>query len=215
MADILKLISHAKFFEGIAPSGQKLLSEICEARHCAKRETLFHEGEEATAIFLLISGDLQLHKTSPDGRLSVIRIIKPGEVFGEVVLFEEQSYPVTAIALTDCFILRIPKAGFLDLLEHKEFRNYFIAMLMRKQRYLAGRVQYLMSHDIEDRLRLFLREHYGESPDITCPLSKKDIAAAIAATPESLSRLLLRLKDAGVLLWEGDKIEASPEFWRG
>ena len=102
----------------------------------------------------------------------------------------------------------------LELLEQSAFRNDFIAALMRKLRYLSDRIQFLSSFDVEERLRLFLREHFGAGERIECRLSKKDVAAAIGTTPESLSRLLLRLKEEGLLAWQLDVITVTARFWQ-
>lgn len=213
MTIIEEAIGSAKLFEGISDPGKHALAATCRIREYRKKAVLFNEGEAGQAMFILLSGAVQLSKLTPDGREVVIKVIKPGEMFAEVVLFESNSYPVTATAAVDSEILIIPKRGILALLEQETFRNDFISALMRKQRYLGERINFLTSYDIEDRLRLFLREHFGETKTIACSLSKKDLAAAIGATPESLSRLLLRLKSAGWLEWSGNTIETTPEFW--
>ena len=60
-------------------------------------------------------------------------------------------------------------------------------MLLRKQRYLADRIQQLTSQDVEQRLRAFLLEQYGRQEQIHAEINKKQLAAAIDATPETLS----------------------------
>lgn len=213
MPDIRKCLEQSKFFEGISEQSKDTLSSICVFREFKKKEILFHESETGHAVHFLLSGNIQLHKTTPDGKEIVIKVVKPGEVFAEVILFEEDCYPVTATAIALSQVLLIPKAGMYGLLDRPVFRNDFIAMLMRKQRYLSGRVHYLTAFDIEERFRQFLREHYGEQEKIVCRLSKKDIAAAVGTTPESLSRLIMRLKDQGKMNWEQETIELGAAFW--
>jgi CRP/FNR family transcriptional regulator len=143
----------------------------------------------------------------------VIKTVRVGELFAEVILFEKSCYPVTAIAVTDAEVIELPRSGFLKLLNEEEFRNDFIAMLMAKQRYLAERIQQLASMDVEARFVEFLREHYGQKECITPDLSKKDIASAIGATPETFSRLLQRLEKRTDFQWEGKTLRVSPSFW--
>jgi len=76
------------FFEGISRSSQEALSRLCIPSQRKKQTVLFHEGEPGEAMYLLARGRISLHKLSPDGRETVIKIIKPGEVFAEVILFE-------------------------------------------------------------------------------------------------------------------------------
>lgn len=204
--DIERLIANTAFFHGLSAEHRRVLSGISSVQTVKKRAYLFHEGETGRDMFLLIDGNIQLHKNSEDGREVVIRVIRPGEVFAEVVLFEKDRYPVSARAVTDAQAVAFPREGIQRLLAEEGFRKAFIAMLMAKQRYLAERIQELTTRDIEQRLFTFLRTQYGDKEVIRTPLSKKDIAAAIGTTPESLSRLIQRLQEEGTIAWEAKEI---------
>jgi len=192
--DIYRIIDHAKFFEGISKESKETLAKRCMPTQRPKHSVLFHEGAPGEAMFLLANGRISLHKMSPDGREVVIKVIKPGEVFAEVILFEKKFYPVTAVALTEVLFFKLLRRDLLDILRQEDFRNDFIAMLLRKQRYLADKIQQLTSQDVEQRLRSFLLEQYGQKDQIQAEINKKQLAAAIGATPETLSRLLQDLK---------------------
>jgi CRP-like cAMP-binding protein len=210
-------IKQAPFFKGLSEEHHRELSEIGSVKSVKKREYLFHEGEAGNSMFLLLDGNIQLHKNTEDGREVVIRVIKPGDVFAEVVLFEKERYPVSARAVTNADVLVFPKEGIHRLLAEESFRTDFISMLMAKQRYLAERIQELTTKDVEHRFFTFLRSQYGEKETIHTPLSKKDIAAAIGTTPESLSRLILRLHEDGIIDWQGKEIRilSNPWDWIG
>ena len=199
-------INQSPFFKGLAEGPRRELAAICRERRVPRRSYLFHEGEPGDGMFLLAQGNMQLHKNTEDGREVVIRVVKPGEVFAEVVLFEKERYPVSARAVADSTVLFFPRAGIHRLLAEEGFRNGFIAMLMAKQRYLAGRIQELTTKDVQYRFFSFLRSHYGERERYRVALSKKDIAAAIGTTPESLSRLIQRLHDEGAIEWKGNDL---------
>jgi len=213
MTDPYELIRNARFFSGLSEAACKRLAELSCRRSVAKRDLLFMEGDEGKAVYLLTSGSLQLVKTSLDGHETVIKTVKTGELFAEVILFEKSRYPVTAIACTEAEVIELPRAGFLKLLDAPDFRNEFMAMLMHKQRYLAERIQQLTSMDAETRFVEFLREHYGEKEKITPDIPKKDIASAIDATPETFSRLLQKLERRGGFTWKGKTITVKPSFW--
>jgi len=208
------LIENTAFFKGLSGEHRDELAEICSTEKVKKREYLFHEGEKGGGMFLLIDGNIQLHKNTEDGREVVIRVIKPGEVFAEVVLFERERYPVSARAVTHAEVVAFPRQGIHRLLAEEGFRNDFIALLIAKQRYLAERIQELTTKDVEHRFFTFLRAQYGEKDVIQTPLSKKDIAAGIGTTPESLSRLILRLSDDGIIEWKGKEIRILANPWR-
>jgi CRP-like cAMP-binding protein len=86
-------------------------------------------------------------------------------------------------------------------------------MLLRKQRYLADKIQQLTSQDVEQRLRAFLIEQYGKQEEIQVEINKKQLAAAIGATPETLSRLLQDLKRRKSMVWKQGIIKVAPDFW--
>ncbi len=211
--DVAAYLNRSEFFKGIAQKSLRSLAEICVPKRIKKRETLFLEGQEASSMYLLVSGSVQLFKNSSDGREIVIKVVRPGEIFGEVILFEEREFPVNAKALSDGLVLALPKMQISCLLESEEFRNDFIAMLMKKQRYLTERILYLSLHDVEERFLGFLQEQGGKSLEYRFALSKKDIASAIATTPETLSRLILRMKSEGVLQWERHSLKLKDGFW--
>ena len=158
-ADPFHLIRTAKFFNGLSEEACRRLANLSRQRELRRNDILFMEESEGKAVYLLVSGSLQLVKTSLDGHETVIKTVKTGELFAEVILFEKPRYPVTALARTLAEVIEIPRNGFLNLLDELEFRNDFIAMLMAKQRYLAERIQQLTSMDVEKRFIEFLREH--------------------------------------------------------
>lgn len=212
--DISRILDQVHFFEGISPSSKNSLSKFCMPVERRKQAMLFREGEPGEAMYLLVRGRISLLKLSSEGRETVIKVIKPGEVFAEVILFEKRFYPVTAVALTEILVFKLLRRDLLDLLRQEDFRNDFIAMLLRKQRYLADKIQQLTSQDVEQRLRAFLLEQYGERHEIRAEINKKQLAAAIGATPETLSRLLQDLKRRRFLTWKQGIITVAPGFWK-
>ena len=173
------------------------------------------EGEKGHSMFLMAQGAVQLFKTSPEGKEVVIKLLRPGEIFGETVLFEREEFPVSACALTPAQVFLLPKKQFHCLLEQEGFRRDFIAMLLSKQRYLADQIFRLSALDVQQRFFHFLRDQYGEREEYLVDVTKRDVAAAIDALPETLSRLLLKLRDEGVVQWDGETLRVRRGFWAG
>ena len=211
---IVDLLDHSEFFQGVGRRSKELLSGICIAKNAAKKERLFSEGERGHDLYLLASGAVSLYKTTADGREVVIKVVRPGELFAEVILFEQDRYPVSAVAVNASRLFLLPKRRFYGLLENVEFRNDFIGMLMKKQRYLADRIRYLTTNDVEGRFFIFIREQYGTRTTIVPTLSKKDMAAAIGTTPETYSRMLARLSGEGRISLHGKVIHLREDFWQ-
>ena len=212
---MLRMLDFTELFGGLSEKSKEMLAEIAIPKTVQKGETLFHEGDKGYALYILGNGNIQLTKSGGEDKEVVVRVIQQGEVFAEVILFEQDRYPVTATALKQSTVFILPKPQFYCLLDNPSFRNDFIVFLMHKQRYLTERLMHLQSHDAEHRLFLFLKDHYGTRERIVPGISKKDLAAAIGTTPETFSRILFRLKQDNLLQWEGKEITISREYWEG
>jgi len=188
--DKIEILSRTNFFDTISKTSLNALADICLLKNIEKKKHLFYEGERGLSIYILVSGSIQLYKNSSDGKEIVIKVVKPGELFGEVILFEQDKYPVSAIALKSSVLFQIYGNQFTLLLKHDDFCRDFFGSLMKKMRYLTERIKYITSADVEERFISFLEEHYGRGEKIVPNISKKDIAASIGTTPETFSRLL-------------------------
>jgi CRP/FNR family transcriptional regulator, dissimilatory nitrate respiration regulator len=212
--DISLLLDYSDFFKGISNKSKEALAAICIPKTLQKNETLFSEGDTGYNMYILANGNIRVFKSGPGGKESGIKIIGPGEIFAEVILFEEDEYPASAVALKKSLVYIIPKRQFSILLSNMAFRNDFIAMLMKKQRYLAGRIHYLTSYDVEERFVRFLEEQYGRKQEYRILIPKKDIAQAIGATSETFSRLIKRMQKEGTITIKKDRIVMRENFWK-
>jgi CRP-like cAMP-binding protein len=213
LVDIQSLLEQSDFFRSLSPARRRSVGAICIPKTVSRRQMLFMEGEVGHSMYLMAQGVVQLFKTSPDGKEVVIKLVRPGEIFGEVVLFQKDRYPVSACALTPVQVFLLPRRQFDLLLDDEEFRREFIGMLLEKQRFLADQIFRLSALDVEQRFFHFLREQYGEREEYVVDVTKREMAAAIDALPETLSRLLLKLKEEGSIQWEGDALRVKKGFW--
>jgi CRP/FNR family transcriptional regulator len=207
------MLGKTDLFRDMEPATLERLKAHGVEQRLSAGEVLFLEGAQGTAFYLIEQGTIRLSKSSMEGQEVTVRLVEPGEIFAEVILFENPTYPVNAVAVTASTVLAIPRAIFLAMLDDREFRNRFITNIMRKQRYLAERIRYLTTFDVEQRFFRFLLERYGRQSAYTIELPKKDISAAIGTIPETFSRLIQRLKLQGVLEWEGANLKVAPEVW--
>jgi CRP/FNR family transcriptional regulator, dissimilatory nitrate respiration regulator len=207
---IAEILKGSYFFGSLKASHRSRLAEICRTRDLDRRELLFQEGEKGDALYLCLAGSIRLYKTADSGQEVALKVVRPGELFAEAILFEIDRYPASAVAMERSRVALLPKRRFVNLLEDGGFRDDFIANLVEKLRHLADQIQLLSAADPETRLFRFLEDRYGGAKQIRTGLSKKDVAAVIGTTPETLSRLLQRLRDSGRLVWKGGSIRISP-----
>ncbi len=212
--EIIDILDNIDFFNGVSKKGRQALASICRPKTLKKNEVLFSEGDPGQSLFILVTGSVRIFKSAPNGRDTIIKVIQPGELFAEVILFEKETYPASAAAIKTSSVYVLPKRRFHALLDAQDFRNDFILMLMKKQRYLAERLHALSAYDVEERFVRFLMEQYGKKNEYYMGLSKKDLASAIGTIPETLSRLLARMQREGKISVKGKSIVMGKEFWQ-
>ncbi|HPC41686.1 MAG TPA: Crp/Fnr family transcriptional regulator [Spirochaetota bacterium] len=213
MTPIEKLLKESELFSGLSDASAKKIASMGKITKVPQNTMIFLEGEKGSSFFIMVEGSVRLFKSAPDGREVTVKLASPGEIFAEVVLFEKDRYPVSATALADSVLFSMSRPVFETLLDNAEFRDDFISVLMKKQRYLAGRILYLAAYDVEERFFRFLAYHYGKLQSYEITLSKKDFASAIGTIPETFSRLLQRLTSRRIIQWEGNRLTLPDDFW--
>lgn len=211
--DIEKFFNRTELFSQLSEDHKKKLIEVGDYVTVGKNEQIFREGEKGSRIFLLLNGSVKLYRLAEDGRDIIVRLLSGGELFGEVVLFLDETYPVSAMALRESRLFILFKSDFYKLMVKEDFRNDFITVIMKKQRYLSSRIHYLSAYDVEERFFRFLQENFGERERYSISLSRKDIASTVGTIPETLSRLIARLKKRGILSWEKKELILKEGFW--
>lgn len=201
------------FFGELSQRSLEKLESAQSGRTVPAEAILFLEGEPGDSVYRLVSGSIRLFRSTPDGREVTIHMVAPGDLFAEIVLFERDTYPVSAVATEDSVITVIHRDRILRLLNDDDFRSDFLKNLVTKMRFLSQQLYVLTTMDVEERLSRFMQVRYGRFKRAEATLSKKDTAAAISIRPETLSRTLKRLEEDGVLRWKRGVIEADPSFW--
>ncbi|POR04100.1 hypothetical protein AU468_03770 [Alkalispirochaeta sphaeroplastigenens] len=189
------------------------LGEGLPAREIPRGTILFVEGQEGDHFFCLLRGQVRLFRSTGDGREVTLHMVEAGDLFAEIVLFERDTYPASAVAVEDSLVRAIPRGRLLGLLAEAPLREEFIRNLVGKMRFLSQQLYVLATMDVRQRLARFLAVRFGQVPLITLDLNKQETAAAISVRPETLSRALASLKDQGLLRWSGKTITVDPRFW--
>jgi len=206
------LLSGNLIFGGMPETMIQVLESAGRIQSLVKDEMIFFEGDRGDKIYFLTEGLVKLFKTTESDREIVVRYVRPGEMFAEVVLFESDIYPVSSMAMRDSKIYYIERDFFLDLLKEKDFMRLFVSNLFKKMRYLADRVAFLNAYDVEERFFIFLNDHFGLEPVISIDLSKAEMAEAIGTIPETMSRVLGRLKTNDFVQWDKNEIKINVDY---
>jgi CRP/FNR family transcriptional regulator, cyclic AMP receptor protein len=187
---------------------QEFLATIGEGRKVVsfpKKETIFAQGDAADAVFYIQEGKVRLTVVSKVGKEATLGILSEGEFFGEGGLAGQHLRMGSAIAMTDCELLRIEKKAMMLALhrEHK-FSDLFVAYLLsRNIRYEEDLVDQLFNSS-EKRLArlLLLLAHFGKdgAPEIVIPkISQETLAEMIGTTRSRVSFFMNRFRELGFL----------------
>ncbi len=206
---IVKALSESPYFQGLPNDILSRLSEIALPKKLAKGEHLFLEGERAVGFYLIIDGMMKLYKLSPKGKESVIHIFGPGEIFAEITLAGQETYPVNAQALTETQLALFPKRDLLSFVkDNPELGLRLIGLLCIRLKNLLKTIENLTLKEAGERLLSYLWElsESGKKSTIEIPIPKSQLALLLGITPETLSRLLQKYKEEGILTKEHKKL---------
>jgi CRP/FNR family transcriptional regulator len=212
--DVTGTLMKTALFRGIGEELLERLSDGSRRLEIARGEHLFLEGDEGRDLFVLEEGGVRLYKLAEDGQETTVKLVDPFEAFAEVAFFDDGRYPVSAVAIKYSVVLAISGSTFETMLGDRGFRREFISTIIGRLRYLSQRIHYLTAYDVEQRFFRFLREQCGPVERCTIEIPKKEIAAAIGTIPETLSRLILRLRERGDIEWKGSTITLREGFWK-
>ncbi len=178
--------------------------ESARLRSFARGETIFLQGERASAIYIVAEGWVKLYRIAPSGAEAVVGVFTKGSSFGEAVAFRHDTYPVAAEAVTDCALIRIEADAFLrQIRENPEVAISILSATFVHLHGLVAQVEALKAQTGAQRVAEFLLE-LAPCPDgaceVTLPYDKVLIAGRLGMKPESLSRAFARLKDHGVTI---------------
>lgn len=171
---------------------------------------LFNRGDRAHGFYLLLEGQVKMGVVSPQGDEKVIGLIQPGQSFGEAVLFLERSFPIHAQATLDSKILLITRDAIFDILDNDvTVVRRMLAGLSARNRQLVNDIESISLQNSTQRLIGYLLQISAESPNpvrVQLPASKLTIASMLNITPETFSRIMFRLHNAGLIEVNGKEI---------
>ncbi len=182
----------------------KTVLNSAHTRTCTRGETIFLQGERASAIYIVAEGWVKLYRLAPSGAEAVVGVFTKGSSFGEAVAFRHDTYPVAAEAVTDCTLVRIEADVFLrQIRENPEVAIAILSATFVHLHGLVAQVEALKAQTGAQRVAEFLLE-LAPCPDgaceVTLPYDKVLIAGRLGMKPESLSRAFARLKEQGVTI---------------
>jgi CRP/FNR family transcriptional regulator len=195
------------YFVHIAEPHLHSLAQQAVRRSLAPGEIIFLEGEPSAGLWILENGRVKAYKLSPDGQEYILRFFGPGDTFNDLAALDNAPNAASTMAVTDVSAWVIPTVVFADALQvDHELSLAVIQGLVGRVRDLVGRMEDLALRPVTARLAHFLLEQV-ENPTLAHPaVTRTLIASHLATTPESVSRSLRVLEEAGAIRFDRHRI---------
>ncbi len=194
-----QLLKRSFIFSGSSEEELAELTGLAARRSFATGEFVFWEGDAPDSFYIVIEGRVKVLKHSSLGKEFIIAFFGPGEMFGEVAVFQDRPYPASAQAAADTKVLRIRREDFLSFVAQRpQVVLRIISVLGERLRDAQGRLKDLAGERVEQRLAhtlLMLSAKLGA----TLPFTRQEIADMAGTTTETAIRFISRLKDGGII----------------
>ena len=197
-----KIAQNSLLLSSFPKESQDMVLSMSSWREYDRGETLFLQGETAQAIHIVTEGWVKLYRIAPNGGEAVVNVFAKGQSFGEAVAFRGHAYPVSAEAVTNCEVMRIPSVALIEVMrKDPEIAVSVMAATFQHLHSLVSQLEQLKAQTGPQRVAEFLLELCEQEEGscvVTLPYDKFLIAGRLGMKPESLSRSFARLKSAGV-----------------
>jgi CRP/FNR family transcriptional regulator len=195
------------YLAGLSDSEAQRVAGRLVPLSAAAREMILAEGAASRGFYLLRSGRARVFRTGQDGREQVLRLVSPGETFGEVPMFDGGAAPSNVEALEPSQILLVPAAAIHQLIEeHPAVAMAMLGHLARRLRAMTEMVQQISLQTVSSRLArhlyLLAREEGVAGPEgvvVARSITVQDLASLVGSVREVVSRNLKAMQDEGTV----------------
>jgi CRP-like cAMP-binding protein len=208
------ILRQIPLFRDLSPDHLEKVSALLQEKSYGENRVLFHAKEQGSSLFILKSGRVKVTLTDRHGKEVILRVLLPGEFFGEMALLDgdPRSATVTAIERSQVFILE--RASFLQLIQQDpQWSLKMLATLSRRLRKANEKIGAAMFSDAYGKVSRVLLDLIPEggmtSPNgiwVDLKLTRQELAAMAGVTRETFIRILKELEKAGSIRVEGKQV---------
>jgi len=192
--------------EGAAISLRQSMVEV----NLGRSDTLFDEGDQGDRLYVIVEGKIKLGRTSADGRENLLAILGPGEMFGELSLFDPGPRTATATSVGDSVLIGLGNDALQPwLLQHPEVAAQLLGALARRLRRTNDSLADLVFSDVPGRVAkalLDLAARFGRRTDdgvlVAHELTQEELAQLVGASRETVNKALAEFVQRGWLRLE-------------
>lgn len=219
----LDVLRKAPLFSTLDDEAATALLASMTRTQCARGTALFDEGEEGDRLYVIVEGKVKLGRRSGDGRESLLAILGPGEMVGELSLFDPGARTATATAVADSEFVGLGPQDLTDFLsERPEVAVSMLGALARRLRRTNEALGDQVFTDVPGRVAkalLDLADRFGRPNDegllVAHDLTQEELAQLVGASRETVNKALadfagrgwLKLEARAVLLLDVERLQ--------
>jgi len=193
-----EVIRRAPLFTALDDAAAATLRESMTQVKVSKGQTLFKEGDAGDRLFVVVEGKLKLGTSSGDGRENLLSILGPGDMFGELSLFDPGPRTATATAVTDSRVLALANDQVIGwVTAHPQVSLQLLKRLARRLRRTNEVLADLVFADVPGRVAkaiMDLGERFGTKKDdglhVNHELTQEELAQLVGASRETVNKEL-------------------------
>jgi len=194
-----QILRNSSIFSSLNDDEADQLADLSVVRSLMPNELIFWDGDAPGWFYIVVEGKVKVFKHSSLGKEFIIAFFSPGEMFGEVAVFENKPYPASAQTVTETRVMGVKREDLLSFLASRpQVALRIISVLGGRLRDAQGRLRDLAGERVEQRLAsvlLMLSSKLG----LTIPFTRQEIADMVGTTTETAIRVMSHLKDRGII----------------
>ncbi len=185
------LIASADLFANLEPAAVAPIAAASELRELRRGDVLFQEGDQPEDLYIMVSGRVAISNRSPDGRESVVALMEPGDLFGEMPLFDSHGRSAGARALEPSSVVVVPYAPVRRLYEENpELLWRVVDMLTGRLRNMDVALADSVFLDVTGRTAKRLLELAGNDDHFELPITQEELAGMVGASRERVNKAI-------------------------
>ncbi len=201
------LLGNVPVFETLMPEDLRRVADVALPRSFSPQTVIFREGDESDTCYVVGNGHARAVRENPDGRTITLAHFGPGDIFGELAMFDDERRSATVESLDALEAVAILGADMRRLLrEHPEIAVKLVIALGRRLRAANERLTRQSFQTVQSRVAVVLaglvrqaRSEGADGSDVLVTITQADIAQLAGSSRESASRFLAVLERAGVV----------------
>jgi CRP-like cAMP-binding protein len=207
MAIQLDLIRDNPYFIGLKTEELDYIRKLMSEKSLDRGETIILDGEPAKAMYFVISGAVKVFKVSLDGKEQIIDIIRPGQSFNDVPIFDNGLTPVSAQAMSQVVLYELDKNSVYTIIrKYPRVASNVITVLAKRVRILVGLVEDLSFRTVLGRVAKILMDNAADGKSPGPRLTQQEMAAMAGTAREVVGRSLQTLEEEGVIKLDRHRI---------